>query len=73
MKIGKSVATIVGVSIILAQVGSHQGYVNINWTKLKKDIVEAADKSDASKKLSLYSRTLNKVSICSSLENVCTV
>lgn len=44
MKIGKTVATAVGGSLILLQIASHKGYININWNKVNKDLEGASKK-----------------------------
>lgn len=44
MKIGKTVATAVGGSLILLQIASYKGYININWSKVNKDIEGAQKK-----------------------------
>lgn len=44
MKIGKTVATALGGSLILIQIASHKGYININWSKVNKDL-EGATKN----------------------------
>lgn len=42
MKIGKSIAFAVGGSIILLQIAQHQGYITINWHKVREKSEEAA-------------------------------
>ncbi|EFX70443.1 hypothetical protein DAPPUDRAFT_93478 [Daphnia pulex] len=44
MKIGKTVATAVGGSLILLQIANHKGYININWSKVNKDLEGATKK-----------------------------
>ena len=44
MKIGKTVATAIGGSLILLQIASHKGYININWNKVNKDLEGASKK-----------------------------
>jgi len=44
MKIGKTVATAVGGSLILLQIAAHKGYININWSKVNKDLEGASRK-----------------------------
>lgn len=61
MKIGKTIATVVGGSILLIQIGCHLGYVEVNWGKVKKDVTEVSNNADVNKKLSIYSRTFAKV------------
>ncbi|KAK4013648.1 FUN14 domain-containing protein 1A isoform X1 [Daphnia magna] len=38
MKIGKTIATAVGGSLILLQIANHKGYINVNWSKMNKDL-----------------------------------
>ncbi len=49
MKIGKTVATAVGGSLILLQIANHKGYINVNWSKVNKDL-EGATKKLAQRK-----------------------
>lgn len=44
MKIGKTIATAVGGSLILLQIANHKGYINVNWTKVNKDFEGATKK-----------------------------
>lgn len=44
MKVGKTVATAVGGSLILLQIATHKGYININWSKVNKDLEGASKK-----------------------------
>lgn len=63
MKIGKTVATVVGGSLILFQLAHYQGYIKVNWSKVNKDVNEAAEKIHVNKKeFSLSSGSLAKVS-----------
>lgn len=63
MKIGKTMATVVGGSLILFQLAQYQGYVKVNWSKVNKDVNEAAETININKKeLSISSSSLSKVS-----------
>ena len=44
MKIGKTIATAVGGSLILLQIANHKGYINVNWSKVNKDFEGATKK-----------------------------
>lgn len=44
MKIGKTVATALGGSLILLQIANHKGYINVNWSKVNKDLEGATKK-----------------------------
>ena len=44
MKIGKTLATAVGGSLILLQIAAHKGYINVNWSKVNKDLEGASRK-----------------------------
>merc|ERR1712127_113138 len=44
MKIGKTVATAVGGSLILLQLAHHKGYISVNWSKVNKDLEGASNK-----------------------------
>jgi len=44
IKVGKTIATVVGGSLILLQIANHKGYIKINWTKVNKDLEGASKK-----------------------------
>jgi len=44
MKLGKAVATVVGGSLLLLQVAHYQGYVQVDWSKVNKDVKKNASK-----------------------------
>ncbi|XP_076165088.1 uncharacterized protein LOC143145511 isoform X2 [Ptiloglossa arizonensis] len=44
MKIGKIAAFAVGGGIIMLQIAAHQGYIKINWDKIKKKAEKITDK-----------------------------
>lgn len=44
MKVGKVTAMAVGGGIILLQVANHQGYINVNWDKVYKQVDKVADR-----------------------------
>lgn len=44
MKIGKVAACAVGGGIIMLQIAAHQGYININWDKIKTKAEKISDK-----------------------------
>lgn len=46
MKVGKVIAIGVGGSIILLQVASNEGYINIDWNKIGKRANNLADKAE---------------------------
>lgn len=46
MKVGKFVALGVGTSIILLQIASNEGYIQIDWSKLTKSANKLADKAE---------------------------
>ncbi|KAJ9584545.1 hypothetical protein L9F63_021103 [Diploptera punctata] len=45
MKVGKVAAMAVGGGIILLQVANHQGYININWDKVYKQVDKVEEKA----------------------------
>jgi len=44
MKVGKFAALSIGGGIILLQVANHQGYININWNRLNRDVEDLSKK-----------------------------
>lgn len=46
MKVGKIVAISVGGSIILLQIASNEGYIQIDWNKITKKANKLADKAE---------------------------
>lgn len=44
MKVGKVAAIAVGGGIILLQIANHNGYINVNWSKINKKIDKISDK-----------------------------
>lgn len=46
MKVGKLVAISVGGSIILLQIASNEGYIQIDWSKITKNANKIADKAE---------------------------
>lgn len=44
MKVGKVAACAIGGGIIILQIASTQGYININWDKIKKKAEKISDK-----------------------------
>jgi len=44
MKGMKVAATAIGGGIIILQIASHQGYININWNRLRRDMNDATTK-----------------------------
>ena len=44
MKVGKMAAFAVGGSIIILQVAAHQGYIKVNWDKIRKKAEKITDK-----------------------------
>lgn len=44
MKVGKVAACAIGGGIIMLQIASTQGYININWDKIKKKAEKISDK-----------------------------
>lgn len=44
MKVGKVAAVAAGGGILLLQLASHKGYININWDKLCRQVDKASDK-----------------------------
>ncbi|TMW57492.1 hypothetical protein Poli38472_003417 [Pythium oligandrum] len=42
-EVGKLAAVTVGTLFVLAQVAASKGYIQINWTKVNKDVIEAVD------------------------------
>jgi len=38
MKVGKAAATAIGGGILLLQLASYKGYININWNRLNRDV-----------------------------------
>jgi len=44
MKVGKAVAFAVGGGIIIMQIANHQGYIKINWSRLRRDVDNVANK-----------------------------
>ena len=44
MKIGKTIATAVGGSLILLQFAHHKGYISVDWSKVNKDLEGAQKK-----------------------------
>lgn len=61
MKIGKTVATAVGGSMILLQIATHKGYININWSKVNKDLEGASKKLSQGNQDPSVSQMLDKV------------
>jgi len=39
--VGKTAAVAVGSSVLIIQVAQHKGYINVNWTKVKKAVTKA--------------------------------
>jgi len=46
MKVGKVIAISVGGSIILLQIASNEGYINIDWSKITRKANKLADKAE---------------------------
>ena len=44
MKVGKAAAIAVGGGIIILQIASHKGYINVNWDKVQGKVNKVADK-----------------------------
>jgi len=63
MKIGKTVATAVGGSLILLQIAHHKGYISVDWSKVNKDLEGASKKIAKSGKESSVSNLIDKVTI----------
>jgi len=61
MKIGKTVATAVGGSLILLQLAHHKGYISVNWSKVNKDLEGASNKLAKSGNDPAMPKFLNKV------------
>lgn len=61
MKIGKTVATAVGGSLILLQIANHKGYINVNWSKVNKDLEGATKKLTQGKSDPSIPQMLDKV------------
>lgn len=61
MKIGKTVATALGGSLILLQIANHKGYIKINWTKVNKDLEGATKKITQGASEPSLPQMLNKV------------
>jgi len=61
MKIGKTVATAVGGSLILLQIAHHKGYISVDWSKVNKDLEGASKKIAKSGKESSVSNLIDKV------------
>lgn len=66
MKVGKTVATAVGGSLILLQIATHKGYININWSKVNKDLEGASKKLAQSSSDPSIPQMLDKVCYLSS-------
>lgn len=65
MKIGKTIATAVGGSLILLQIARHNGYINVNWSKVNKDLEGATKRLAQRESDATYPQLLDKV--CSRL------
>ncbi|KAK5647793.1 hypothetical protein RI129_002685 [Pyrocoelia pectoralis] len=46
MKVGKAAALIIGSGIVLIEIASDSGYIDINWNKINMRIEEAAENSN---------------------------
>jgi FUN14 domain-containing protein 1 len=44
MKVGKAAATAIGGGILLLQIAKYNGYIDINWTRVNKDMENAQRK-----------------------------
>ncbi|XP_060561551.1 FUN14 domain-containing protein 1-like isoform X2 [Ruditapes philippinarum] len=44
VKVGKSVAISIGASLLLIRIAQHQGYIQINWSKVNKEVTQAKRK-----------------------------
>jgi len=44
MKVGKAAATVVGGTLIFMQIAAHQGYIQVDWGKVNKDLEKNARK-----------------------------
>lgn len=42
MKVGKWALVTAGTGLILLQLASHQGYVNVNWKRINNEVKKAA-------------------------------
>lgn len=63
MKIGKTVATAVGGSLILLQLAHHKGYISVDWSKVNKDLEGASKKLAQSGNESSVSTLIDKVTL----------
>ena len=61
MKIGKTVATAVGGSLILLQIAYHKGYISVDWSKVNKDLEGASKKLAKRGNESSVSNMIDKV------------
>lgn len=46
MKVGKVIAISVGGAIILVQIASNEGYINVDWNKIERKANKLADKAE---------------------------
>ena len=63
MKAGKLASAAVGSSILLLLVASQKGYINVNWSRVNRDLENAKSAVEGKASTSKVSNFINQVQI----------